>query len=34
VTVNGEVCTMRGKKIHDGDEIAYNGEVIHVHQHT
>ena len=34
VSVNGEVCTMRGKKIHDGDEIAYNGEVIHVHQHT
>ena len=34
VLVDGEVCTMRGKKIHDGDEIAYNGEVIHVHQHT
>ena len=32
VLVNGEVCTMRGKKIHDGEEVEYNGEVIHVHQ--
>ena len=21
VTVNGEICTMRGKKIHPGDEV-------------
>ena len=32
VSVNGEVCTMRGKKIHDGETVEYNGEVIHVHQ--
>ena len=25
VTVNGEVCTMRGKKLRDGDTAAYNG---------
>lgn len=25
VTVNGSVCTMRGKKLHPGDEIAFNG---------
>ncbi|HCI73569.1 MAG TPA: RNA-binding protein [Lachnospiraceae bacterium] len=34
VSVNGEACTMRGKKIHDGDTVSYNGEVIHVHQHA
>ena len=32
VKVNGEVCTMRGKKIHDGETVEYNGETIHVHQ--
>ena len=26
VSVNGEVCTMRGKKIHPGDTVAYDGE--------
>lgn len=25
VTVNGEVCTMRGKKLYPGDKVAYNG---------
>jgi ribosome-associated protein YbcJ (S4-like RNA binding protein) len=25
---------MRGKKIHDGDSVEYNGEVVHVHQHA
>ena len=25
VTVNGEVCTMRGKKIHPGDDVAFQG---------
>lgn len=25
VTVNGEVCTMRGKKLRDGDTATYNG---------
>ncbi len=34
VSVNGEICTMRGKKIHDGDSVEYNGEVVHVHQHA
>ena len=34
VKVNGTGCTMRGKKIHDGDTVEYNGEVIHVHQHA
>lgn len=32
VAVNGEVCTMRGKKIHDGETVSFNGETIHVHQ--
>ena len=26
VTVNGEVCTMRGKKIRPGDNVALRGE--------
>ncbi len=26
VTVNGEVCTMRGKKIRSGDKVAIIGE--------
>ena len=26
VTVNGEVCTMRGKKIRPGDKVAIIGE--------
>ena len=25
VTVNGEVCTMRGKKIRPGDVVSFNG---------
>ena len=25
VTVNGEVCTMRGKKIHPGDDVCFGG---------
>lgn len=25
VQVNGEVCTMRGKKLYDGDTVAYLG---------
>ena len=34
VLVNGEVCTMRGKKIHDGDVVGFESEEIHVHQHA
>ena len=26
VEVNGEVCMMRGKKLHDGDTVAVNFE--------
>ena len=26
VMVNGEVCTMRGKKLRDGDKFTFNGE--------
>lgn len=25
VTVNGEICTMRGKKLRDGDIFAFDG---------
>lgn len=30
VEVNGEVCTMRGKKMHDGDVARFGGEEITV----
>ena len=30
VSVNGEVCTMRGKKIHPGDIISFCGEELTV----
>jgi ribosome-associated protein len=26
VSVNGTICTMRGKKLVDGDVVAYDGE--------
>ena len=26
VQVNGEVCTMRGKKLYPGDEFSYEGQ--------
>ena len=25
VTVNGEICTMRGKKLYDGDRVTFAG---------
>lgn len=28
VTVNGEVCTMRGKKIRSGDSVVCNGKEV------
>ena len=33
VLVNGEVCTMRGKKLYPGDKFSFNGDtyVITVH---
>ena len=30
VTVNGEICTMRGKKIRPGDVVNFNGTDIKV----
>ena len=30
VLVNGEVCTMRGKKMRPGDRAGYHGEVYEV----
>ena len=30
VTVNGEVCTMRGKKIRPGDTVGFHGELLRV----
>lgn len=32
VSVNGEVCLMRGKKIHNGDIISFNGNEVKVTQ--
>ncbi len=29
-SVNGKVCTMRGKKIRPGDTVAYDGEELTV----
>ena len=30
VTVNGDICTMRGKKIRPGDQVVFNGKTITV----
>lgn len=30
VKVNGEVCTMRGKKIRSGDKVSFNGSEVTV----
>lgn len=30
VLVNGEVCTMRGKKLRDGDTVRFNGQTYQV----
>jgi ribosome-associated protein len=30
VKVNGEFCTMRGKKIRPGDSVEFNGQVFKV----
>ena len=36
VTVNGEVCTMRGKKLYPGDRFAFDGDeyLICIHEHS
>jgi len=33
VSVNGEVCTMRGKKIHPGDVVSFCGQDLTVKSH-
>ncbi len=33
VTVNGEVCTMRGKKLYPGDCFSYQGETYRICTH-
>lgn len=30
VSVNGEICTMRGKKIHPGDVVSVDGDQVTV----
>ena len=30
VKLNGEVCTMRGKKIRPGDQVEYNNRMVEV----
>ena len=30
VKVNGEVCTMRGKKLHKGDKIEFEGVLVEI----
>lgn len=32
VTVNGEICTMRGKKIRNGDIVTLDDETLEVRQ--
>ena len=33
VTVNGEVCTMRGKKLYPGDSFSYEGQEYKICSH-
>lgn len=30
VKVNGEVCTMRGKKLHPGDQVELDGNLVEI----
>ena len=32
VSVNGEVCTQRGKKLRDGDNVDFGGETYSIRQ--
>ena len=34
VTVNGEVCTMRGKKLYPGDKFAFEGVTFVIYEHS
>ena len=33
VKVNGEICTMRGKKLHPGDKFSFMGQVFLISVH-
>jgi len=30
VSVNGEICTMRGKKIYPGDKVDFEGNILEI----
>ena len=32
VKVNGQVCTMRGKKLYAGDEFSYEGHTVKIEE--
>ena len=34
VKVNGEVCTMRGKKLYNGDKFEFNGQTYLISYHS
>ena len=34
VKVNGEVCTMRGKRLYNGDKFEFNGETYMISYHS
>ena len=34
VTVNGEVCTMRGKKLYNGDKFEFDGQTYMISYHS
>ena len=34
VSVNGEVCTMRGKKLHEGDTFCFQGQSFIIHSNA
>ena len=36
VFVNGEVCTMRGKKLYPGDRFSFDGQeyLVNIHEHN
>ena len=34
VLVNGEVCTMRGKKLYNGDKFEFDGQVYLISYHS
>lgn len=33
VSVNGEICTMRGKKLYDGDQFSFDGQEFVIKHH-